>query len=60
MTVTIGDLWNVPGKTFGGGDIIIIAYFRIPFIPHDLSRPYRFVAERQRNGKFHWLPQPIE
>jgi len=50
----------MPADMFGGGDIIVIAWFRIPYVPYDFSRPYRFVAERQRNGKFHWLPQPVD
>jgi hypothetical protein len=59
ITVTLGEVWNVPAASFGGGTIFVVVNFEIPLWPHTFKRPFRFVAERQRDGKFHWLGQPL-
>jgi hypothetical protein len=59
FTVVLGELWNVPATSFSGGNIIAIVTYRVPFVPYTFTQLFRFVAERQRDGKFHWTAQSV-
>jgi hypothetical protein len=46
--------------TFAGGDITVGATFKIWPFPKQIQRMARFVAQKQRDGKFQWVPQALE
>jgi hypothetical protein len=60
VTLHLRDVLETPVDTFSGADLTVILSFRPWIIPHQMTKPFRFVAEKQRDGKFHWAQQPVK
>jgi hypothetical protein len=56
----IVDVFNVPGRSFIGGDIVFGATFKPWYWPFKLERYFRFVAQQQRDGSYRWVPEAPE
>jgi hypothetical protein len=59
FSVVIADVFNTPAKEFAGGDITVAVNFRPWIVPITMERQFRFVANRQRDGKFYWTPEAL-
>jgi hypothetical protein len=53
----IVDVFNVPGWSFVGGDIVVGATFKPWYWPGQIERYFRFVGQRQRDGSYRWVPE---
>jgi hypothetical protein len=60
FSIVIGEVWNTPAATFSGGDITVVVTFKPWISPFRQGRQFRFVASKQRDGKFYWSPQAID
>jgi hypothetical protein len=60
FSIALASVFNTPAGTFSGGDITIGVTFRPWIIPYPIERMFRFVAQKQRDGRFSWVPQALD
>ncbi len=51
---------HLPASDLFYADIVISASFRPPLIWRKYHKGFRFVAERESNGEWHWFPRPLK
>lgn len=56
FTIALADVLNTPAASFAGGDITVGARFKPWLWPRYTERMFRFVAKKQRDGKYVWVP----
>jgi hypothetical protein len=48
------------GQKFDGADISIAVEYQPWFVPWQLEKTFRFYTRKENDGKFSWVPRPLE
>jgi hypothetical protein len=60
FTEKIASVFNIPSRSFAGGDIGFGATFKAWYLPFTFERMFRFVAQQQQDRSYRWVPEAFD